>query len=128
MNPKRKVWGDQKSDIPPVVKGTCDISKGKSKTINGVKCNEYIVKNTEENTVITYYITSGNYSFFIPMMELWNRKDKQSIYFGKITGLPKGSMPVLSEERQISDDKMISKLEVTKIKKGAVEPSKFDYN
>ena len=103
------------------MKGECDISKGKGKTINGVKCNEYVVKNTEENTVITYHITSGNYDFFIPMMELWNRKDKQSIYFGKIKGLSKGSMPVMSEERQISDNKMISKIEITKINKGNVE-------
>jgi hypothetical protein len=126
VNPKRKIWGDQKSEIPPVIKGTCDISKGKGKTINGVKCSEYVVKNTEENTVITYYITSKNYDFFIPMMELWNRKDKQSIYFGKIEGLSKGSMPVMSEERQISDNKMITKLEITKINKCDVEQSKFD--
>jgi hypothetical protein len=126
VNPKRKVWGYQKSEVPPVMKGTCDISKGKSKTINGIKCNEYLVKNTEENTMITYYITSGNYDFFIPMMELWNRKDKQSIYFGKIKGLSKGSMPVMSEERQISDNKMISKIEITKINKGDVKQSTFD--
>jgi hypothetical protein len=121
VNPKRKIWGDQKSETPPVMKGKCEISKGNGKTINGIKCNEYVVKNTEENTVITYYITSENYDFYIPMMELWNRKNKQSIYFGKIEGLSKGSMPVMSEERQISDNKMISKLEITKINEGDVE-------
>jgi hypothetical protein len=126
VNPKRKVWGYQKSEVPPVMKGKCDISNGAAKTINGVKCNEYIVKNTEENTVITYYVASENYDFFIPMMELWNRKDKQSIYFGKIEGLSKGSMPVMSEERQISDNKMISKSEITKVNKSDVAQSKFD--
>jgi hypothetical protein len=126
VNPKRKVWGDQKSEIPPVMKGKCDISKGKGKTINGLKCNEYVVKNTEENTVITYYITTDNYDFFVPMMELWNRKDKQSIYFGKIKGLSKGSMPVMSEEHQISDNKMISKLEIIKVNKSDVEQAKLD--
>src|SRR5436305_14263374 len=29
VNPKRKVWGDQKNEMPPVIKGKCDISKGK---------------------------------------------------------------------------------------------------
>lgn len=128
VNPKRKVWGYQKSDLAPVIKGKCDVSKGKDKIINGVKCQEYVVKNTEENTVITYYITSKNYDFFIPMMKLWNRKDKQSIYFGNIQGLPKGSMPVMSEERQISDNTMISKLEIIKFNKVAVAQSKFDTN
>lgn len=126
VNPKRKVWGDQKSEIPPVLKGKCEVKKGKGKTINGFKCTEYVVKNTEENTVITYYITSGNYDFFMPMMELWNHKSKQSIYFGKIKGLPKGSMPILSEERQISDNKFISKLEATNFNKTDVEASKLE--
>ncbi len=120
MNPKRKVWGDQKSEIPPVMKGKCEVTKGaKNKTIMGLKCQEYIVKNTEENTVITYYVTSDKYDFFVPMMELWNRKDKQSIYFEKLK-LSKGAMPVLSEERSISDNKFISKLEITKLNKGGV--------
>jgi len=125
VNPKRKVWGDQKSEIPPVLKGKCDVSKGKGKTINGIKCNEYIVKNVEENTIITYYITTDHYDFFVPMMELWNRKDKQSIYFGKIKGLSKGSMPVLSEERSVTDNRFISKLEITKLNKTTVDDSKL---
>ena len=122
VNPKRKVWGDQKSEVPPVVRGKCEVSKGaKNKTVNGYKCTEYIVKNEEENTVITYYITSDKYDFFVPMMEMWNRKDKQSIYFLKIKGLPKGSMPVLSEEKTLTDGKYVSKLEITKLNKGGVE-------
>jgi len=125
VNPKRKVWGDQKSEIPPVLKGKCSVSKGKGKTINDIKCTEYIVKNVEENTIITYYITSEGYDFFMPMMELWNRKDKQSIYFGKIKGLPKGSMPVLSEERLIAENKFVSKLEITKLSKSDVEDAKL---
>jgi len=125
VNPKRKVWGDQKSEIPPVLKGKCVVSKGKSKTINDVKCTEYIVKNTEENTIITYYIASEGHDFFVPMMELWNRKDKQSIYFGKIKGLPKGSMPFLSEERLIAEDKFVSKLEITKLSKSDIDDSKL---
>ena len=126
VNPKRKVWGDQKSEIPPVMKGKCEVKKGKGQVFNGVKCAEYIVKNTEENTVITYFISTDSYEFFIPMMELWNRKDKQSIYFGKIKGLSKGSMPFMSEERQISDNKMISKLEIIKLNKSEVEASKLE--
>jgi len=126
VNPKRKVWGDQKSEIPPVIRGKCEVSKQKgSKTITGLKCTEYIVKNTEENTVISYWITVDNYQFFNPMMELWNRKDKQSVYYSKIKGLPKGSMPVLSEEKTISDNRFVSKLEMTKISKTDVDESKL---
>jgi hypothetical protein len=34
-------------------------------------------------------------------------------------------MPVLSEERTVSDDKFVSKLEITKLNKGDVDPSKL---
>jgi hypothetical protein len=117
LNPKRKLWGKQKSETPQVISGQCVVTKGKNvKTVAGQKCQEYIVKNADENTVITYYISEGGgFTFFVPLIKLWNRKDKQSIYFGQIKGLPDGSMPMLSEERQLDNNKMLTKLEVVKI-------------
>jgi hypothetical protein len=116
LNPKRKLWGKQKSETPQIINGTCVVTKGTAtKTIAGMKCKEYTVKNTEENTVINYWITENKFTFFIPLIKLWNRKDKQSIYFGQIKNLPEGSMPMMSEERQISDGKLLTKLEVVKI-------------
>lgn len=126
VNPKRKVWGDHHSETPPVIKGVCEVKKtSNSKTIQGAKCTEYVVKNTEENTTISYWITSGKYDFFIPLVKIWNRKDKQSIYFNQIKDLPAGSMPMLSEEKQISDSKLITRLEVSKITKGSLEDAKL---
>lgn len=126
VNPVRKVWGEHKSETAPMIKGTCVSSKGSNtKMVQGQKCTEYIVKNTEENTQITYWIAPGKYDFFMPLVKAWNRKDKQSIYFNQIKDLPKGSMPLLSEEKQISDGKLISKLEVSKMTKGGVDPSKL---
>ena len=126
VNPVRKVWGDHKSETAPVIKGNCISSKGtNTKMVQGQKCIEYIVKNTEENTIITYWIVSGKYDFFVPLVKIWNRKDKQSIYFNQIKDLPKGSMPLLSEEKSISDGKLISKLEVSKMSKGNIDASKL---
>jgi len=118
VNPKRKVWGEHKSETPPIVKGVCSVTKGtNTKSIQGIKCVEYTVKNTEENTSITYWVGENKFSFFVPVIKLWNRKDKQSVYFNQIKGLPEGSMPFFSEEKQISDGKLITKLEVIKIEK-----------
>lgn len=126
VNPKRKVWGDHKSETAPVIKGVCETKKtSNTKSIQGVKCTEYVVKNTEENTTISYWIANGKYDFFIPLVKIWNRKDKQSIYFNQIKDLPAGSMPMLSEEKQISDGKFVTKLEVTKISKGSLDDSKL---
>lgn len=126
VNPGRKVWGEHKSETAPIIRGACVSSKGtNTKMVQGQKCSEYIVKNTEENTQITYWIAPGKYDFFMPLVKMWNRKDKQSIYFNQIKDLPKGSMPLLSEEKQISDGKLISKLEVSKVSKGGIDPSKL---
>ena len=126
VNPVRKVWGEHKSETAPVIKGTCVSTKGAgTKTIQGMKCTEYTVKNTEENTEITYWITSGKYDFFVPLVKAWNRKDKQSIYFNQLKDLPKGAMPLLSEDQQISDGNLISKLEVSKMSKGGIDASKL---
>ncbi len=116
VNPKRKVWGEHKSETPPIVKGVCTVTKGTStKSIQGIKCTEYTVQNSEENTVITYWVAENKFAFFAPVIKLWNRKDKQSIYFNQIKDLPDGSMPLLSEEKQLSDGKLLTKLEVVKI-------------
>lgn len=124
LNPKRKLWGMQKSETPQIVRGECVVSKGNvAKTIAGVKCVEYTVKNSAENTVITYWIAEGKYTFFAPLVKLWNRKDKQSVYFGQIKGLPEGAMPFLSEEKQLTDGKLLTRLEVLKVNNTAPEDS-----
>ncbi len=71
VNPVRKVWGEHKSETPPTIKGTCIATKGTGKkTIQGLKCEEYIVKNTDENTIITYWINSGKFDFFVPLVKI----------------------------------------------------------
>jgi hypothetical protein len=126
VNPVRKVWGEHKSETSPTIKGSCVSTKGtNTKMVQGQKCTEYTVKNTEENTQITYWIASNKYDFFAPLVKLWNRKDKQSIYFNQIKDLPKGSMPLLSEEKTISDGKLVSKLEVSKISKATIDAAKL---
>lgn len=126
LNPKRKLWGIQRSETPQIVRGECVITKGTSpKTISNMKCTEYTVKNAAENTVITYWITDGKYTFFSPMLKLWNGKTKQSIYFAQIKGLPEGSMPMLSEERQLTDGKLLTRLEVTKMTNTTPDDSNF---
>lgn len=122
VNPARKVWGDHKSETPPSINGTCEVSKVKTtKMVAGKMCTEYTVKNTAENTVITYWIATEKYDFFVPLVKLWNRKDKQSIYFNQIKDLPKGAMPMLSVETSLDGKTTLSKLEVIKIEKKSID-------
>ncbi|GIV29370.1 MAG: hypothetical protein KatS3mg028_0436 [Bacteroidia bacterium] len=117
LSHKRKLWNIHKSTVPPVTKGHFEIIPTKNtKKIANFNCTEYIVRNIEEDTEISYWICETcNFTFFQPLLALWNRKDKQSVYFNQIKNLPKGAMPLLSIEKQISTGKIISKLEATKI-------------
>ncbi len=116
LNPKRKLWGYQKSETPQVVRGECVVTKGTgTKTIAGQKCVDYTVKNTTENTIITYWIADNKFNFFKPLVKLWNRKDKQSIYFGQLKDIGEGAMPLLSEEKNLSDGRLLTRLEVIRI-------------
>jgi hypothetical protein len=116
LSPRRKLWSIHKSSVPPTISGKCEVIKtNNTKNILGYKCTEYIVKNIKEDTEISYWITMENYNFFVPLLQLWNRKDKQSVYFNQINSLPAGAMPLLSVEKQMSTGKIISKLETTKV-------------
>jgi hypothetical protein len=128
LNPKRKLWGKQKSETPAVIRGTCVVTKGTGmKKVAGQNCKDYIVKNTDENTAITYWIAEGaKFNFFLPLIKLWNRKDKQSVYFSQIKNLPEGSMPLMSEERTATDNKVLTRLEVTKVTSTPPDNSTFD--
>lgn len=122
VNPARKVWGDHKSETPPSITGTCEVTKVKTtKSVAGKMCIEYIVKNATENTQITYWVAAEKYDFFVPMVKLWNRKDKQSIYFNQIKDLPKGAMPMLSVETTLDGKTTLSKLEVIKLEKKSID-------
>ncbi len=118
LNPKRRLWGRQESKTPQTFAGECVVTRGSGvKTIAGYKCKEVVVKNSTENTAVTYWIAEENFNFFAPLLKLWNRKDKQSIYFAQITDLKPGSMPLMSEEKQIDTGKTLTRLEVIKITK-----------
>lgn len=118
LNSKRKLWGRQENRTPQNIRGNCVVSKGTAtKMIAGIKCREYTVKNTDENTSITYWIAEDRYSFFIPLITLWNRPDKQSKYFAQLSDLKPGSMPLMSEEKALDTGKTLTRLEVQKITK-----------
>jgi hypothetical protein len=125
LNHDRKLYGDQATPSAPVVKGTCSVKKGQNvKNLQGYKCVEYIVTNNDENTIITYYIADGKFSFFEKLLRQLNRKEKSSVYFLQIADI-KNTFPMLSIETDLSG-KEKGRLEVTKITKKEVDPAMFE--
>jgi hypothetical protein len=82
--------------------------------IQGYLCEQWRVCNQKENTEITYWVTKGNFNFFIDFLKLWNRSEKHSRYYLQLPDA-KGYFPIMSVERSAFRDKRME-LEVVKIK------------
>src|ERR1051326_1767729 len=65
---ERKLYIDQPTGTPNKPSGKCEVTATKNtKTINGMKCTEYVVKNKDENTVISFWLAKGKFDFFHPI-------------------------------------------------------------
>lgn len=124
INHERRLYMDQPTPSNPVIKGSCTVTKGQNvKNLQGYKCSEYIVTNNSENTIITYWLAEGKFSFFDKLLRQLNRKDKASVYFLQIPDT-KEMFPMLSVQTDLRG-KEVGRLEVSKIVKKIVDPSEF---
>lgn len=122
--PFRHTYFDQPSPAPVKPAGTPKVTKtGKEKTIMGMKCEEMVVQDDEEGLKVSFWVTTGGYDFFNPMMSILNRKDKFSEYWMAITN-SKGMFPVEAYETDLQG---ASKgcMKATLIKAGTVSDGTF---
>lgn len=126
LSHERKLYIEQASGTPAPVAGKPEVKKtGNTKTIQGMKCTEYIVKNAEEKVQVTYWLADNHYDFFFKLLKVLNRKDKSAVYVQQITGVD-GSFPFLSSQVNLETNKEEVKMEVTKVEKKVVDASKFE--
>ena len=68
LSPERKLWFET-PNRRPAKSLDVDIKKtGETKDVLGKKCFELVVTNKEKDRKIVYWITKGDYAFFIPML------------------------------------------------------------
>ena len=126
LSHERKLYMDQKPGSPVTVGGKPEVKSTKaSKSLLGTNCKEITVTNAEEKTTIKYYVGGSKFDFFIKMLKLMNRKDKQASYFlllGKEAG---DGFPYLSVQ---TDDagKETGRLEVEKVDKRPIDAAMFE--
>jgi len=122
----RKTWGEHKPGATNTAGGKPTVSKtGATKTMHGYKVSEYLVKNPDEGTQISFWVTSGGkFNFFRPMIKQLNRKEKFAIYY-LLLDVKEGSVSFMAVQSDMSG-KETGRLEVTKIQKKAVDASQFE--
>lgn len=126
LSHERKLYIEQASGTPATVTGKPEVKKtGNVKTIQGQKCNEYVVKNPEEKVQVTYWLANGKYDFFLKLLKILNRKDKSALYFQQLTDV-EGMFPFLSSQVNLETGKEEVKMEVTKVEKKTIDATKFE--
>lgn len=124
LSPDRKLYMDVPNmRLPKEIKS--DVKKtGEMKDLAGYKCEKWVVKSPSEDRILTYWVAQDAFDFFIPMLKTLNRKDEQALFFLKIDGA-KGVFPMIGVEQKI-DGSEVSRLEVTKVTRGAQKADLFE--
>jgi len=94
-----------------------------TKEILGLKCTKWISKNIEQNTEAEYWVHKGAYDFFIPLLNVLNRKDKTSLLYQQIPEAD-GYFSLYGEERSL-DGVVKEQLQVIKIEKKKMPDANF---
>ena len=124
LSPERKMYMDVPNKRPATELNVKVNKTGATKTISGLKCTEIVVTSEEKDRKIVYWVTDGNYDFFIPMLKTLNRKENQAMFYLKIPGM-EGRFPVLSQEYVLSTGALVSELSTVSVNKGSVDAAKF---
>ncbi|MGL5889207.1 MAG: DUF4412 domain-containing protein [Bacteroidia bacterium] len=110
-----------KSTVPA---GLTVTSSKETKSFFGYKCSKYSVTNTADNSSIHYYVASGKFTFFVPMLELLNRREDFSAHFLALPAKD-GALPLLAVKYDAAG-KEVGRLEAARIEKKAISASVFD--
>lgn len=124
LSPERKLYMDVPNMRLPKEVETQVQKTSEMKEFAGYKCEKWVVKSAKEDRVLTYWVAADEFNFFIPLLETLNRKDEQAVFFLQIKDA-KGVFPLLGIEQKL-DGAEVSRLEVTKVIKGAQKASLFE--
>ena len=84
-----------------------------AKTILGYPCKKWVISNPDYNAKVTYWVTQGNYDFFVSLLATLRRKDYAALFYQQVPAAI-GYFPMVSVWSDMSGTEM-EKLEVIKI-------------
>ena len=124
LNTSRKVYMDAYNNRRVLPVNSRVTKTENTKGVAGYQCTEYVVRNEEEGSEVHYWLGGQEFDFFLPTLQVMNRKDKLARYFQVIKD-PGASFPIIGEEQDLNG-KVRMRLEVTSFEKGAIDDAVFD--
>ncbi len=120
----RKIYMTREAKTTERVAGSPKIIRsGNHRFVNGADCEQWRVKSESDNTEISYWVTKGNYDFFIPLLGVLGRKDHFATFYVAIPG-KEGYFPMDAVERDLQRNEK-GRLEVLKITEKALDDNLF---
>ncbi len=58
--------------------------KSERKSVLNHECKKWVVSNKDLNAKVTYWVTKGNYNFFVELLGVLHRKDYHSLFFQQV--------------------------------------------
>ena len=124
LNHVRKMWGIRTPAAARLAPAGCVATTTKnSKELFGYKCLETVVKNAGDSTQVSYYIASGKFAFFAPMVKILNRQENFATYLLAVK-MKDGSMPLLAIEKNLAGVEK-GRLEVTRLESKVLDAGLF---
>lgn len=124
INHEQKTWERRKPTGKAIRPATSlATTTTHSKSLFGYKCIEYTVNNTSTNTTMSYWVASGKFDFFVPMLELLNSTDDFARFYLALP-VKNGALPFLAVTYAASG-KEVARMEVTRIEKKKVAEAQF---
>ena len=84
-----------------------------TKTIMNYPCSKWIISNNDLNAVVTYWVTKGNYDFFVKLLSTLRRKDYHALFYQQVPAAV-GYFPMVSTWTDLNGVG-VERLEVVKI-------------
>lgn len=88
------------------------------KTIMGKECSKWVITNEDLNATVTYWVTKGDYDFFVTLLATLNRKTNQTLFFQQVPAAM-GYFPMVGVETDLAGAEK-ERLEVTSMNKKAL--------
>lgn len=114
LSPERKLYIESTQMRGPAEVKVKVEKTDKTKIILDKECQKIIVTCKDQDRKVIYWLTKGDYNFFLPMLELINRREKHAVYYQQISNL-KGQWPMKSSEYVLSTGKLISEMTTSSI-------------
>jgi hypothetical protein len=124
LSPERKLYIESNQMRGPAEVKVKVEKTDKTKIILDKECQKIIVTCKDQDRKVIYWLTKGDYNFFLPMLELINRREKHAVYYQQISNL-KGQWPMKSSEYILSTGKLISEMTTSSIVNKEVKPEVF---